>query len=344
MIAASRVMTSISGAHSIDGHALSVSASMGISVYPADGMDPETLIKNADIAMYQAKRLGHHNFSFYKSGMNLIAIERQYIEEEMRRALDQKEFTLHFQPKYNIVSGKITGAEALIRWKHPERGDVPPQSFIPVAEDCGLIGPIGSWVMQEACRQARDWLDMGLPVTPLAVNVSAGRFRQAGFVATVFETLRNSGLTSQSLALEVTERILMDKTATTAEALAALRAGGIQVHVDDFGTGYSSLSYLTRFPTLDALKIDQSFVHDISDDPTKAAIVSAIISMGKSLHLRVVAEGVETVEDLNYLREHHCDEAQGYYFSKPIPAPEFEHLLRESMMASPAEGGSSHYY
>jgi len=329
IVAAKRAMAAVTAGQDIANRALSVTVSMGISVYPNDGADAETLIKNADTAMYHAKRLGQHNFAFFQPGMNLLSVERQFLEEAMRRALEVGEFTLNFQPKFNLTSGKITGAETLIRWNHPTRGMMPPSTFIPVAENCGLIGSIGAWVLRETCKQARVWLDDGLPIVPLAVNVSAAGFGREGFVEDVFFALSDCGLTSQSLELEVTERVLMHRTDSAAGILSALRRGGVEVHVDDFGTGYSSLSHLSQFP-LDALKIDRSFVHKIHEDSSRAAIVSAIICMGKSLRLRVVAEGVETSEDLNFLKDHACDEAQGYFLSMPISAVEFAHMLRES--------------
>jgi diguanylate cyclase (GGDEF)-like protein/PAS domain S-box-containing protein len=327
LIGARRVLEAVTGTHHIDGHSLQVTASLGVSVYPSDGKDSETLIKNADTAMYQAKRQGHHHYAFFKPAMNDIAVERQYIEEELRRGLEQDEFTLHYQPKYSLKTGEIVGAEALIRWIHPTRGVVPPGKFIPIAEDCGLIVQIGAWVLRQACRQARAWVDEGLPATPVAVNVSAIRFGHEDFARHLFAILDETGLDGGSLELEMTEGVLMQRTEQAATLLNTVRDRGVQVSIDDFGTGYSSLSYLTKFP-LDALKIDQSFVHNITDTPNKAAIVSAIISMGRSLGLRVIAEGVETVEDLEFLRTHDCDEAQGFYFSPAIPPKEFAKMLR----------------
>ena len=327
LIGARRVLEAVTGTHLIDGHSLQVTASLGVSVYPSDGKDSETLIKNADTAMYQAKRQGHHHYAFFKPSMNDVAVERQYIEEELRRGLEQDEFTLHYQPKYSLKTGEIVGAEALIRWIHPTRGVVPPGKFIPIAEDCGLIVQIGAWVLRQACRQARAWVDEGLPATPVAVNVSAIRFGHEDFARHLFAILDETGLDGGSLELEMTEGVLMQRTEQAATLLNTVRDRGVQVSIDDFGTGYSSLSYLTKFP-LDALKIDQSFVHNITDTPNKAAIVSAIISMGRSLGLRVIAEGVETVEDLEFLKTHDCDEAQGFYFSPAIPPKEFAKMLR----------------
>ena len=265
------------------------------------------------------------------------AVERQSIEESLRRALEREEFSLHYQPKINLKTGEITGAEALLRWTHSTRGPVPPAQFIPVAEDCGLIVPIGNWVLREACTQARAWLDAGLPLGTIAVNISAMEFRHEHFLEGVFATLELTGLDPERLELELTESVLMKHADSTRYILKALRARGVQVAVDDFGTGYSSLSYLRRFP-IDALKIDQSFVRQITTAPDETTIVTAIISMGRSLKLRVVAEGVETKEELAFLQAHECDEVQGYYFSRPVPAADFGKLLENSLW-EPAGAG-----
>jgi diguanylate cyclase (GGDEF)-like protein/PAS domain S-box-containing protein len=325
-ITARRMLQSVAEAHSIDQHDLHVTTSIGVGVYPDDGLDAETLIKNADTAMYQAKENGRQSYQFFKPAMNVRAVERQSIEESLRRAVERDEFALHYQPKVNLKTGDITGAEALIRWTHPVRGNVPPASFIPVAEDCGLILPIGHWVLREACKQARAWVDAGLPLATMAVNISAMEFRDENFLDSVFNTLAESGLDPHALELELTESVLMKRAESAASVLQALRAKGVQVAVDDFGTGYSSLSYLRKFP-IDALKIDQSFVRQISKTPDDTAIVTAIISMGRSLKLRIVAEGVETAEELAFLQAHKCDEAQGYYFGRPVIPAEFAKLL-----------------
>jgi len=325
-IAAKRLLKSVAETYSMGQHDLHITTSIGVSLYPDDGMDAETLIKNADTAMYQAKENGRQSYRFFKSEMNVKAVERQSIEEDLRRALERKEFTLHYQPKIDLKTGAITGAEALIRWTHPTRGSVPPLMFIPIAEDSGLILPIGSWVMREACMQARAWLDAGLPPMTMAVNVSAIEFRNENFLEDLFATIYEAGLSPNSLELEVTERVLMKQSELAESVLKKLRESGVQVSVDDFGTGYSSLSYLQQFP-LDALKIDQSFVRRITGNPDETSIVSAIIRMGQSLNLRVIAEGVETAEDLAFLRANGCDEAQGYYFSRPVPPEQFAALL-----------------
>jgi diguanylate cyclase (GGDEF)-like protein len=323
---ATRVLNAIAETHSIDQRDLHITASIGVSVYPGDGADAETLIKNADTAMYQAKENARQSYKFFRPEMNVRAVERQSIEEDLRRALEQNEFTLHYQPKVNLKTGAITGAEALIRWAHPTRGSVPPAKFIPVAEDSGLIHPIGAWVLREACLQAKAWLDAGLPPTPIAVNVSAIQFRSEGFLEGLLANLNNAGLDPKALELEMTERVLMKHLEQSTPLFQTLRDIGIHVAVDDFGTGYSSLSYLRRIP-LDALKIDQSFVRQIGNAEGDTAIVSAIISMGRSLNLRVIAEGVETPEELEFLKAQECDEAQGYFFSRPVPAEAFARLL-----------------
>jgi len=325
-IAARRMLRAVEEAHSIDDHELHVTASIGVSLYPDDGLDAETLIKNADTAMYQAKEETGQSCKFFRPEMNVRAVERQSIEEDLRRALELKEFTLNYQPKVNLSTGAVIGAEALIRWTSPTRGQVPPLEFIPIAEDSGLILPIGAWVLREACTQARAWVDAGLPATTMAVNVSAAQFRSENFLDFLFATLNETGLDPKYLEVEVTESVLMRHAELAASILQTLRDRGVRVSVDDFGTGYSSLSYLRRFP-LDALKIDQSFVREISTSPYETAIVRAIISMGRSLNLRIIAEGIETAGDLAFLKDRGCDEGQGYYFSRPVPAEEFAKLL-----------------
>ncbi len=297
-----------------------------MSVYPDDGLDAETLIKNADTAMYQAKENGHQSFQFFMPSMNVRAVERQAIEESLRRALERQEFVLHYQPKINLSTGEITGAEALIRWTHPTRGPVPSGQFIPVAEDCGLILPIGNWVLRETCKQARIWQDAGLPFMTIAVNVSAIEFRDANFLEGLFAILEETRLDPRCLELELTEGVLMKRADSSEIILKTLRSRGVRVAVDDFGTGYSSLSYLRKFP-VNALKIDQSFVRQISITPDETTIVTAVIRMGRSLKLWVIAEGVETLAELLFLQAHQCDEAQGYYFSKPVLPEQFAKLL-----------------
>jgi diguanylate cyclase (GGDEF)-like protein/PAS domain S-box-containing protein len=325
-ITARKMLQAAAGPHSIDHHDLHVTASIGLSVYPDDGLDAETLIKNADTAMYQAKENGRQGYQFFKPAMNVRAVERQTIEENLRRALERQEFALHYQAMVNLRRGEITGAEALIRWTHPTRGPISPAQFIPVAEDCGLILPIGNWVLREACKQARAWVDAGLPLGAIAVNISAMEFRNENFLEGVFTILKETGLNPKFLELELTESVLMQRAESTRFILKTLRASGVQLAVDDFGTGYSSLSYLRKFP-IDALKIDQSFVRQITTTPDETSIVTAIISMGRSLKLRVIAEGVQTQKELAFLQAHQCEEAQGYYFSRPVPPGQFTNLL-----------------
>jgi diguanylate cyclase (GGDEF)-like protein len=329
-ITARRLLQSVAETHSIDQHDLHITTSIGVSIYPDDGLDAETLIKNADTAMYQAKEHGRQGYQFFKPAMYARAVERQSTAEGLRRALERQEFALHYQPTIDLKSGKITGAEALLRWTHPTRGPLSPAEFIPVAEDCGLILPIGNWVLREACKQARAWADAGIPETTIAVNISAVEFRNERFLEGVFTILSEVGLNPKFLVIELTESVLLKAVESPASILQALRERGVQVAVDDFGTGYSSLSYLERFP-VDAIKIDQSFVHRISTAEDVAPIVTAVISMARSLGLRVVAEGVETAEQLAFLQAHQCDEAQGYYCSLPVPAEQFAKLLESGI-------------
>jgi len=329
-ITARRMLQAVAQPHSIDKHELYVTTSIGVSVYPDDGLDAATLIKNADTAMYQAKENGRQSFQFFKPAMNARAVERQAIEEGLRRASERLEFELHYQPKVNLTTGAITGAEALIRWKHPTRGSISPADFIPIAEQCGLIRPIGAWVLREACSQAQAWIKAGLPATSIAVNVSAMEFRAENFLDNLFGIIDDTGLDPELLELELTESVLMKHAASTASLLETLRERGIRVAIDDFGTGYSSLSYLRKFP-VDAVKIDQSFVRQISTAGDDTTIVKAVIGMARGLKLRVIAEGVETREELAFLRAYRCDEAQGYYFSRPVPSQQFALLLKNGM-------------
>jgi diguanylate cyclase (GGDEF)-like protein/PAS domain S-box-containing protein len=330
VLSSRRILKAVAEAHSIDHHDLHISTSIGVSIYPDDGEDAETLIKNADTAMYQAKENGRASYQFFKPAMNVRAVERQSVEESLRRAMTRHEFRLQYQPKIDLGTGAIIGAEALLRWIHPTRGLVSPAKFIPVAEDCGLILPIGAWVLREACAQARRWLDEGLHFSTIAVNVSAMEFRDDNFLHGLFEILAETGLDPKYLELELTESVLMKHAETSTSILQTLRDRGVKIAIDDFGTGYSSLSYLRKFP-VDALKIDQSFVRQISTAGDDTVIVTAVIGMARSLKLRVVAEGVETLKELEFLRAHQCDEAQGFYFSRPVPPRQFAELLRAAM-------------
>jgi diguanylate cyclase (GGDEF)-like protein/PAS domain S-box-containing protein len=312
--------------HVVAQHQLHVTVTTGISIYPDDGPDAETVITCAETAMYHAKESGRNNYRFFEPAMNARAIERQWIEAGLHRALARREFVLHYQPKIDLETGVMTGAEALIRWEHPERGLLFPKDFVPIAEDCGLIVPIGQWVMREACRQARAWMDKGRRPPAVAVNVSAVELKDAGFQANVRAVLDETRLDPCYLELELTESALIQHAASTALTLGAMKDLGVQVAIDDFGTGYSALSYLRQFP-IKVLKIDQSFVQAISADPMDTSIVAAVISMGKTLGYRIIAEGVETGEQVAFLQAQRCGEGQGYYFSPPLIAEQFGRLL-----------------
>jgi predicted signal transduction protein with EAL and GGDEF domain len=324
---AAKILASLHAPHSVSGHELHIDGSIGISIYPQDGENAEALIKNADTAMYHAKEQGRNNFKFFTTEMNLAAVVRQSLEAHLRRAVQDEDFVLHYQPKINLATGEITGIEALVRWWQEDGTLIYPARFIPVAEDSGLIIPIGRWVMREACRQARAWHDAGLPVIPIAVNVSAIEFRNPGFVAGVQKILSETGLQPYLLEIELTEGVLIRDVDSTFAVLHELKSMGIRIAMDDFGTGYSSLSYLRRLP-IDVLKIDQSFVHNLAGTNIEVAMVGAIISMGKSLQHVVVAEGIETQEQKSYLRSQFCAEGQGYLFSQPLPAEQFAVLLQ----------------
>jgi diguanylate cyclase (GGDEF)-like protein/PAS domain S-box-containing protein len=317
-----------------------VTCSIGIAVYPSDGAGPDSLVEHADIAMYRAKKLGRNNFQFYTPAMNEEALERVRIESALRSALERNEFVLHYQPQVNLVTGKIVGMEALIRWQHPELGVVAPSRFISVAEETGLIVPIGAWVMRTACQQNKLWHDAGLGELRVAVNLSARQFGAPHLLAEVTEVLEQTGLAADFLEIELTESLFMSDVTLAVEVLHGLKSLGVNLSIDDFGTGYSSLSYLSRFP-IDVLKIDRSFVADIARDASDAAIVASIISLAHNLKLSVIAEGVETAEQLDYLRRHGCDEMQGYYFSRPLAAGDFEQLLRQRACLPPAKTGAA---
>ncbi len=312
--------------HDIAHHQLHVTVTIGISIFPDDGLDAETLIKCADVAMYHSKERGRSNFQYFVPGMNTRAVERHWIEAGLRRALARREFVLHYQPKIDLESGAMTGAEALIRWAHPVRGLLFPKDFVHIAEDCGLIVPIGQWVLREACSQARAWIDQGRRPMAVAVNISAVELRDPGFPDHVRTVLNDSRLDARYLELELTESCLVRHVESTALVLQALKDMGVQIAIDDFGTGYSSLSYLRQLP-IGVLKIDQSFVHEISDVPAGRSIVCAVISMGKSLGHRVIAEGVETEDQLAFLQAQRCGEGQGFYFSEPLVAAQFASMF-----------------
>lgn len=325
-LTAKKILKSLSTPHQINKTTLHITTSIGISVYPTDGLDAQTLIKNADTAMYDAKETGRNNYKFFRNEMNVRAVEKQLIESQLIMAIDKKELELYYQPKVNLHSGAITGVEALLRWNHSEWGVTTTDRFIKTAEDCGLILPIGQWVIREACLQVKQWIDAGLQPIRVAVNISAIEFHQDNFVENIRQVLIDTGLDANYLQLEITESVLIRDAKDTAKVLQQLRAMKVQIALDDFGTGYSSLSYLNQFP-IDVLKIDQSFVCDIQSVTDDAIIVSAIIGMANNLKLCVVAEGVENKTQLEFLKVKHCKEGQGYYFSQPLQADEFEKLL-----------------
>ncbi|MDD4930323.1 MAG: EAL domain-containing protein [Gallionella sp.] len=311
-----------------------VTASIGIAIYPRDGTDADSLFKHADLAMYRAKELGRNRYQFYAPEMNRRATEYLRMGNDLHQALECGEFTLHYQPQVDLQSGRIIGAEALLRWQHPVSGWVSPAVFIPVAEECGMIVPIGTWVLQQACLTAKAWHDQGYHIV-IAVNLSARQIREPGFVKVVQDALHAAGLEARYLELELTEGILIEQADFVFTVFRQLREMGVELSIDDFGTGYSSLSYLKRFP-IGRLKIDQSFIRDIASDPEDAAIVGAIVSMSRNLKLKVIAEGVETIEQLAFLRQRNCDEIQGYYFSRPLPIADITALLQQKKRLVPA--------
>ena len=324
---ASRLLEVCATPFSVGGHDLIITPSLGISLYPDDGRDFEILLRNADAAMYKAKEAGRNAFRFYSSEMNVATLKHLLMESGLRRGLGAREFVLHYQPLVHVESGDIIGVEALIRWQNPEVGLVAPDQFIHVAEDIGLINPIGEWVLREACRQLRVWQDAGLPTLMIAVNVSPVQFRQPGFVDTVASALAASGLNPRFLELELTERTVMQDAEQTLDTLLELNRMGVELAVDDFGTGYSSLAYLKRFP-VGKLKIDRSFIRNLEFDMDDRAITSTILSMGRGLRLEVLAEGVETQQQYDILRSFGCELVQGYHFSRPLPPEQFVAFLK----------------
>ncbi len=324
---AQKVLASLARPFFVDGQEFLMSASIGISTFPDDGKDAETLLKNADIAMYRAKDQGRNNYQFYSAQMNKHTFERLAMESSLRRAVERNEFLLHYQPKLDLRTGAISGVEALVRWQHPDWGMVSPAQFIPLAEESGLIVQIGEWVLKAACEQNKRWRDQGIPPLRVAVNLSARQFAQKTLLGDIAKTIAESGLTPESLELEITESLVMTNPEHATETLHKLKAMGISLSIDDFGTGYSSLAYLKRFP-IDCVKIDRSFIKDIPTEADDMAITKGVIALGHSLRLKVVAEGVETVEQRDFLRSNDCDEMQGYLFSKPLPAGEVTALLK----------------
>ena len=334
-LSAQKILDALTTSHRIEHFELHVTVSIGISIYPDNGQDANTLVKNADTAMYQAKEGGRNHYQFFEQDMTVVAVERHAIESGLRGALTRQEFVLYYQPKINLETGTISGVEALIRWQHPQRGLILPEQFVWIAEDCGLIVPIGEWVLREACAHAQSWQAAGLPPVSVAVNISAVQFRHKGFLDSVASILNDTGLAPCYLELELTESVLMQDANGTASVLKTLKAMGVRLALDDFGTGYSSLSYLKRFP-IDTLKIDQSFLRDIThatDNSDDAAIVATVVGMGKILNQRVIAEGVETREQMAFLQVQGCAEAQGFYFSHPVTAEDVVALLQTGITA-----------
>lgn len=336
---AKRVMAALAEPFQLDGEAVYVSASIGISVFPEDGRDAHGLLRCADVAMNQAKQRGRNTFLFYLRQMNEQAVQRLQLESQLRNALERDEFLLHYQPKVNIASGEISGFEALLRWQHPVRGMVPPLEFIGILEETGMIVAVGEWVLRTVCRQLARWRADGLPLRPVAINLSARQFQEKGLDELVRTIVAEEGGDPAMLEFELTESMLMADADAAARTLGALKAYGVRLSVDDFGTGYSSLAYLKRFP-LDALKIDRSFMRDVTTDPNDASIALAIIRLAHSLRLDVVAEGVETAEQMQFLRSHDCDQMQGFYFSRPLPLHDCTQALAEGRRMEERHAGA----
>jgi diguanylate cyclase (GGDEF)-like protein len=323
---ANKLQAQLANIRRIGRHEVRVAGSIGIAIYPDDGVDADTLVKHADLAMYHVKAAGRNGFDFYSRAMTEAVAKRLRLESGLRHAIECNEFIVHYQPKVELTSGRIIGAEALVRWQHPTLGLIPPNQFISVAEGSGLIKPIGSWVLKEACRQNRAWQMAGFGLIPIGVNLSAVQLHQEGFLQEVIDTLKELDLPRDSLEFEVTESVSIHGQENAIEWLRTLKSMGVRLSIDDFGTGYSSLSYLKRLP-IDTIKIDQSFVRGITTDPDDAAIIEAIIRMAHSLRLDVIAEGVETVAQLDFLRARDCDQVQGFYYSEPLSAEGFSELL-----------------
>jgi predicted signal transduction protein with EAL and GGDEF domain len=323
---ASKLLSSLVQPYAIEGRDLVITSSIGISVYPNDGRDEGTLVKHADTAMYRAKERGRNAYVFYAPDMSQDARARLALESDLRRAIQRHELRLHFQPFVDAASGDVVGTEALLRWQHPSRGLLAPDAFLDLAEDSGLIVPIGDWVLREACRRNLEWQEAGLTTAPVAVNLSNRQFNQDNLVDHIRLLLAKTGLDPRLLELELTETIVMDRAESSIAPLHALRGIGVRLSIDDFGTGYSSLAYLKRFP-LDVLKIDRSFVADIGVDPNVEAIIAAIAALGRKMNLEVVAEGVETSAQLEFLREQGCGRIQGYLVSPPLPAAQYAAFL-----------------
>ncbi|HLO12524.1 MAG TPA: GGDEF domain-containing phosphodiesterase, partial [Pseudoneobacillus sp.] len=302
-----------------------VTPSIGISLYPLDGEDEETLIKLADIAMYVAKEQGKNNFQFYSSQLNGLSSRKMDLENGLRKAIEQNQFQLYYQPQFELATGKIVGIEALIRWQHPEHGLISPIEFISLAEETGLIVPMGKWILETACRQNKEWQDAGFAAVPIAVNISVRQLQDDNFVEVVTKTLSQIGLDPKYIELEITESIMQNIEKSTV-ILNELKKHGVKISIDDFGTGYSSLSYLNHLP-IDNIKIDKSFVDDIIKHSNQGAIVKTIIDMGHNLNFNVIAEGIETEEQVRFLKEHRCKVGQGYFYSRPLPPESIKEML-----------------
>jgi diguanylate cyclase (GGDEF)-like protein len=333
-VVARKVLTTLLPPMVLAGHECRTTGSIGIAVFPDNGGDVQTLTKNADMAMYRAKEDGKNNFRFFTPEIKSQSIERLMLEADLRHALELNQFALHYQPKLEVATGQISGVEALLRWTHPKLGNVPPTEFIPLAEETGLIIPIGRWVIMTASAQNMAWQNEGLPTISMAVNLSPRQFLDENLLRDIDDVLASTGMPAHLLQLEITESMVMQNVERAIKLLDEIQSRGVRLAIDDFGTGYSSMSLMKKFP-IDTIKIDRSFVRDLAENAEDQAIATAIISMGKALGLTVVAEGVETTEQDVFLREHACDELQGYLFSKPVPAETIPSLLRP-VMSSPS--------
>lgn len=334
---AEKILVEVAEPMTVYGREFQITASIGVSTSPVDGDDLQALLKNADIAMYRAKHQGKNTYQFYAEKMNPHSVERLELEAALRRALERDELTLHYQPKIQARTGRVTGIECLLRWQHPTIGSVPPDQIVPLAEETGLIVPIGKWALRTACLQARKWAEQGLPLLRMAVNLSARQFMSATLLDDVVGTLAETGMDPRWIEFEVTESVMMPEPEQAVKLLRKLKALGVRLTIDDFGTGYSSLAYLKRLP-IDCVKIDASFVRGVPVDASDVAITDTILAMSRSLGLKVVAEGVETLDQVRFLERRGCDEMQGYYFSKPLPAEQLTVYLREHEVA-PGESG-----